>query len=297
MSHTTSPGASIDRPLEFTTPGEKTFDYCLWEYPAAASVDGKLRSVNLLNNSFASEGLGTAADDVVRAIRQAFGDLHTVWGIKQENGRISWELYFYDYARQSRSRSITRLLDAVKPWIACDLAVRETRDYFMFSVDLNAALLSGAQRLDTLDMYVGNVGSLVSSGICYAATRDAMTLKNFYFFFDARTQAHDIVDKVRASAHLDLDCFDLDSVLWPELRICQTVVVANKRSHDGIYFSRITLDQLLFFLRRMNFPPAQIAFVEHHRPRLDHLLYDVGFDYRMENGAIRILKSAWYGVF
>ena len=31
--------------------------------------------------------------------------------------------------------------------------------------------------------------------------------------------------------------------------------------------------------------------------RLDHMLYDVGFDYRMEGGRLNILKSAYYGVF
>lgn len=31
--------------------------------------------------------------------------------------------------------------------------------------------------------------------------------------------------------------------------------------------------------------------------RLDHMLYDVGFDYRMEAGRLQIIKSAYYGVF
>ena len=286
-----------DALLERMVAGETQADFCLWDYPAAAPAEGKLRSVNLLTNSFVSEGLGPRADELIAAIRAAFGTSKTVWGIKHENGRISWELYFYDYARQQRSRSITQLLDVIRPWIASDLAVSETRDYFMFSIDLDAALLNGETPMPGVQMYIGNVGSSVSSGICYDVTRNAMTMKNFYFFFDARKQAREIVDKVRSSVFLDLALFDIDSVLWPGLRVCQTIVVANKRTHDGVYFSRITLDQLLVFLRRLQFPEAQIAFAERHRPQLDHLLYDVGIDYRMEDGALKILKSAYYGVF
>jgi hypothetical protein len=40
-----------------------------------------------------------------------------------------------------------------------------------------------------------------------------------------------------------------------------------------------------------------VAFVREHRSELDHLLFDVGFDYRWERGAFTILKSGYYGVF
>jgi hypothetical protein len=167
----------------------------------------------------------------------------------------------------------------------------------MFSIDLNAQLLGGNQSLDELQMYIGNVGSTVSSGICYSVTKSQIAMKNFYFFFDARSQSQEIVDKVVSSAYLDLAKFELDSVLWPELRKCKTIVVANKRTHDGIYFSRVNVEQLRFFLRKMEYPQTHIDFVDLHRHQLDHLLYDVGFDYRMEDGVLRILKSAYYGVF
>lgn len=293
----TSAHASTNSPLELIAADDRYYDYCLWEYAPVANPQGKLRSINLLNNTFALEAIGPHAAEVIAAIRQAFGMSRTVWGVKQENGKISWELYFYDYDRQQRARSITQLLQVIKPWIACDLTVTESSDYFMFSIDLNHALLNEGAQMDELQLYMGNVGSTVSSGICYAVTKDAMTMKNFYFFFDARSQAREIVDKVRSSVYLDLANFDLDTVLWPELRECQTIVVANKRTHDGVYFSRITIDQLLFFLRKMQFPTEQIAFAEQHRAGLDHLLYDVGIDYRMENGVFKVLKSAYYGVF
>ncbi len=283
--------------LELCTSGDRFFDYCLWEYTPIANTQNKLRSVNLLLESFEQAQLGERANLLIRAIQAAFGDARTVWGVKYENGRMAWELYFYDYDRQARYRSVTRLLDIVRPWLQSDLQVIEACDYFMFSIDLDAEALKEKQRIDEIQIYMGNVGSSVSSGICYSVTRSAMTMKNFYFFFDFKSQVQEIVDKLTSSVYLDLSQFDIESVLWPELCPCKTIVLSNKRSHDGIYFSRITIDQLIFFLRRLSYPAHTIDFLTQHRQQLDHMLYDVGFDYRMQDGKLQILKSAYYGVF
>jgi len=175
--------------------------------------------------------------------------------------------------------------------------VNESRPYFMFSIDLTVAMLEGTAALEEIHLYVGNVGSAVSSGICYSVTERATTLENFYFFFDTARQKDEIVGKVCCSAFVDLPTVDVERILWPELQPCQTIVVANKRLNDGVYFSRIGIDQLRLFLSKMAYPPALAGFVEEHRARLDHLQYDVGFDYRMEQGEIRILKSGFYGIF
>ena len=282
---------------EYANGQEAQYDFCLWEYRALVPSAGKLRSINLLANSFEAAGLGKRAFEIVGAIRQGLGDSRSVWGIKQENGHLSWEFYFYDYARLERERSIPRLLELIGSWIACDVKTSERQPYFMFSIDLDRAQLLEGKPLEEIQMYIGNIGSAVSSGICYEVTREQTRLKNLYFFFDARRETENIVGKLTSSVHLDLTEFDLDAVLWPELRDCQTIVVANKQQRDGVYFSRINVDQLLFFMKRMRYPQEHVAFVEQNRGSLDHMLYDVGFDYCVENGSLKIVKSAYYGVF
>ena len=89
----------------------------------------------------------------------------------------------------------------------------------------------------------------------------------------------------------------MKSLLWPELTDCQTIVVANKKNNDGLYFSRINIDQLIQFLNKCHYPQAIIEHAEKNRDQLDHMLYDVGIDYVMEDGNINILKSAYYGFF
>jgi hypothetical protein len=128
-------------------------------------------------------------------------------------------------------------------------------------------------------------------------TAERTRLENLYFFFDARRQTQEIAGKAASSAHLDATRVPMDRVLWPELRDCRVIVIANKQTHDAVYFSGITVDQLLIFLRRMRYPGATIAFVEEHRLRLDHLQYDVGMDYRMDGDELVYLKSGYYGIF
>lgn len=283
--------------LELATAQDRHYDFCLWEYAPVASSSGKLRSVNLLLHSLALQGLEQRGAEIVRAIRQGFGHSRTVWGVKQEEGRIDWEFYFYDYERLQRVRSISRLLKIIGPLVPSQVEVSEQQPYFMFSIDLTTEHMAAGKPIEEIQMYIGNIGSLVSSGICYAVTKTQTRLKNFYFFFDARTEMANIHGKLTSSAYLAPANPDLNDILWPELTSCQTIVVANKQDRDGVYFSRITVDQLLVFLTRLRYPSGHIQFVEQNRDALSHMLYDVGFDYRVENNRLNIVKSAYYGVF
>ena len=73
--------------------------------------------------------------------------------------------------------------------------------------------------------------------------------------------------------------------------------MANKQTHDCVYFSGIGVEQLEFFLGRFEYPEPIVRFVRVNRANLDHLLFDVGVDYRLEAGKLVSLKSGYYGVF
>jgi hypothetical protein len=286
----------VERP-EYTTRQDVFFDYCLWEYRPAVPYENKFRSSNLLFHAFDLSGVDERAFDLIRRIREAVGVSRTVWGVKQSGQRRAWEFYFYDYRRRERQRSISLILDAIRPLIPCTITANENLFYFMFSIDINNDLIAGSRELDEIHMYIGNPGSTVSSGICYSLTGRGRSLENFYFFFDAKKQMEDIIAKLACSAHIDTTKIDIAQILWPELKDCKTIVVANKQKNDCIYFSRIDVDQFIFFLKRLNYDDETVSFVERNRSGLDHLLYDVGFDYRMEGRDLVILKSGYYGTF
>ena len=283
--------------LEYTTPQDIFFDYCLWEYRPVASYENKFRSVNLLYHSFDFTGMNERMFELVQAIREGIGISNTVWGLKKLGDKIAWEFYFYDYRRRERERSITKLLDIIRPFIRCEIKANENFHYFMFSIDINDDLISGTKNLEEIHMYIGNPGSTVSSGICYLLTKGITRLENFYFFFDAKKQMEDIMSKTACSAHIDTKQIHIDQILWPEMIDCGVIVVANKQHNDSVYFSRIRVDQLIFFLKRMKYPEQLVSFIEGNKSKLDHLLYDVGYDYRMEGKDLKVLKSGYYGIF
>ena len=189
------------------------------------------------------------------------------------------------------------MLDAIRPWMPCDVVPNEALPYFMFSLDLSNDLVTRRRSLDVVHMYVGHPSNTVSTGIAYGVRADSTTLENFYFFFNAERELSQVAAKVVSSAVFDETKVPLDQVLVPQLVKCTTICVANKQTHDCIYFSGVNVDQLLWFLIKLSYPPAVIAFVQDNRADLDHLLFDVGFDYRFEHGTLRILKSGYYGVF
>jgi len=286
----------MDR-LEYTTTQDIFFDYCLWEYKPVAPYENKFRSINLLYHSFDFTGMNKRMFELVQAISEGIGASHTVWGLKKQGENIAWEFYFYDYRRRERERSITKLLDIIRPFIRCEIKANDNFHYFMFSIDINKDLISGTRDLEEIHMYIGNPGSTVSSGISYSLTENGTRLENFYFFFDAKKEMDDIMSKTACSAHIDTTQIPIDQILWPEMRNCRVIVVANKQNNDSVYFSRIHVDQLIFFLKRMTYPEQLISFIEENRAKLDHMLYDVGYDYRMEGKDLKILKSGYYGIF
>jgi hypothetical protein len=288
---------TIEHRFEYATGHDPSLNYCLWPYPPPAQAEDKFRSINLLFQSFDHAGIDPKAFAIVEAIRDGIGPFRTVFGIKLLDGRLAWEFYFYDYRRRGRQVSMSRVLGAIRGFVHCGIEPNENLPYFMFSIDLNDDLATGRTPLDVVHMYVGNPGSTVSSGIAYGVRSTGTTLENFYFFFDAASQQTDIAKKLTSSAVFDDTVLPVDAVLVPELLRCRTICVANKSTHDCIYFSGVNVEQLLWFLRRLSYPSPIVDFATKNRANLDHLLFDVGFDYRMEAGRLRILKSGFYGVF
>lgn len=272
-------------------------DYCLWDYESNVSRQDKFRSINLLYQSFVTAGVGNEMFELCAALREGIGDWRTVWGVKNVAGDLSWEFYFYDYQRMHREVSISKVIDILGDFTNCQLQVNEDCLYFMFSIDLDDALVKGQRDLQEVNVYLGDISEHVSAGICYRLNENGLRLDNLYHFFDAETAMEHICNKIVASLHVSLTNLDISTILLPEFMPCKTIVVANKKHNDGIYFSRINIMQLIIFLKMMGYPPTLTDWVQNSQAKLDHLLYDVGIDYKMEEGRIRFLKSSFYGVF
>lgn len=289
----------MDVNLINSAPDDQYYNYCWWPYRPVSPTAGKLRPVSLLGRAFDIMDVADTGTHLVAGTQSALGLFRTVWGMKWNGQELSWEFYLYDYERRERTVSASRLFDGSDDQLrlANGLEVNESIPYFMFSFNRTAADLQSAAPVDTLNIYIGNPGSHVSSGISYRLNNEGMRLDNFYFFFNAAKDREEIYGKVNCSVHVDMERTDTDTIVWPELLDCETICLANKQLHDTVYFSGINVGQLLFFLRRLEYPAELTDYVSSQRAKLDHLLFDVGFDYTTNDGQVQIGKSGLYGIF
>lgn len=272
-------------------------NYCSWDYEPLSDGRGKLRPSALLYLVIASDPHRKFLCEAIAEIQAAHGLFESVYGVKRVGHRWSLEVYIYDYQRTNRLRSWTNLFHKKSGVLSSSVDVRESTPYFMFSFDLDHQVAENLGRIDTAHLYIGNPGSLVSSGIAYRQDASGTTLENFYFFFDAKTEQSKIVDKMTESAFWDVQLDELDKILVPELKGCDTICLANKPQCDTVYYSGIDVRQLIYFCQWQDYPQRFIEFLIANAFQLDHLKYDVGVDYRWRKGELELLKSGIYGSF
>jgi len=284
--------------LRVGAPPEMCRDFCLWPYqPPAPPVPDARDGAALLLAVAELAGCGAAWARLVTDVRAGLGPWQTVWGLKRDGARLSAELYFYDYARVDRRVSLARALAALAPHAEAAVTVDEALPYFMVSVELPFGPGGARPRIAEADVYIGNPGSSVSSGICYRVDDSWAELKNFYFFFDRAREWEAILGKLFAGMRLPLDPAALDRLLPAWLRDCRTIVVANKRRADALYVSGIAGGALARFLDADGWPAGIGAHLRAEAPRYRHLLFDIGFDFTLVDGRIETGKSSFYGVF
>ena len=88
------------------------------------------------------------------------------------------------------------------------------------------------------------------------------------------------------SAHLSIIPEFLE---WYENDVSEYGIwISNKKYCDSIYYSQLNIDMLIIFLKKFNYPQNQIDFLEDNKDNLNHLLYDVAIDYKVENRKLKI---------
>jgi len=284
--------AGARRILLPTGPSDRYFDYCLQPYTPRQDPRGKLRGESLLWQSFEVAGVPATHDRPLHAVQRACGRDMTVFGVKHSAGALSWELYFYDPEGEDPRVRAASLRAQLAGELEIVPEVPSTIDYFMVSFELDAAALA-RRRVDEVDVYMAMYGA--QGGYSYRFSATGSELRNTYRFLDPRGEMRAVVHQLERSVHVDMARTGLQEVLLPELLECGRICVARKRFADAVYYSGITVGQLLWFLRRFDYPPALIDRVEAQRSQLDHLLFDVGVDLCSDaDGRLTVPKTSFY---
>jgi hypothetical protein len=276
-------------PLERAREGDRLHDYVLGEYAPLAPPAGKLRSVALLVEALAVAGVEREGLAVVERLRDRYGPFRIVFGVKWDarTGALAFELYFYDFGRAHADCSLAGLSAILDPLVVVDAEEPFPLPWHMLSIELDAAALRERAPVPAhvyLDMR------------SYELRGTRLTLENVYTFHDPRREIDDVLARLRASVHLAPDD-GVASVLPPALLRCGKLCVANKRTADAVYASRVPASALAWLLDRHGWPAPLRAFVRAATPDLDHLLFCLGADFRREGGRVVTTKSGFYGSF
>jgi hypothetical protein len=277
------------------TPGDAFFDYCRYAYEAEVSPEGKLHSLALFDCALEVAGSPSGWIDLIFALRAAIGKDRTVWGVKLIEGRLYVELYFYNYGRRDLNVRPSHVLRAMAPYFEARVPDLDARRYFMFSVDIPDEAFS-SRRLGGVHVYVHDVQERPTA-LCYLVSESGVMLENHYAFYRPALELEALKVKLLDSVVVDFTRTSLDEILIPDLVACKSVCAANKGRADAVYYSGISVRQLIEFLDGLSYPSRLVDFVRAHAGELAHLQYDVGWDYRSGARGLELVKSGFYGTF
>ena len=274
------------------------YDYCLLPYEPQTTTPDDLLSVNLLRWSWDAHGVLAEGEALLQRLREGLGANQVVWGIKQREGQpdaTSWELYFYRRPHNPPDYTLAHVAELFKP-LHVEGAIPAHWAWLMFSIELDVHQLRGA-RPCTSSAY------LASSGLSYKLRADAPPeLENHYLFRDPLAGIDDILARLRVSVHARPHPLALARLLPPQFMRCLHICVANKRQADAVYWSRVDIHQLEFFLQRHAWPEPLRAKLHAHLPQFAHLQWDLGADFQStpadaDGPGFTFTKSGIYGSY
>jgi hypothetical protein len=280
------------------TQNDLYLDYVAKPYEPAAGWKGKLRSEALLDESAS----GTPALlELKEALQAALGKDRIVYGIKERGGRAYWELYVYNYSRATELAFGAVARSLPRGWrTACE---PPPIDHVMYSFELDERSLrkkrieelhvytvSGEDRRVTSNSYLWNGGSLIPENVYLPMPIDGPAPKRLFQKFIRER----VLDGENRAGEVFFPEFEAD---------CRAVCWAFKRRQgrlppkpNAVYVSTLSIRGLRAFLSR--FPYSRLAaFAAAHESRLDHLRFDVGYDFERVGSVPAYPKSGFYGLF
>lgn len=290
-------GRQLDIPLEWAEANDPYVDFRVLPYEPVTPTKGRLRSSTLLYATFASFGVLERGLEIVDAARRTFGMFATGWGCKLSEAGPSWEFYWYNEHFEPRTKSVAMLSRTLKSFGGLHVHVDPAIPYASFSLDLDE-IIQGNDGVSSLNLYFGNGVDARCPGYSYLATATEMRLQNTYFVAD--TAVEDEMSEIRKRIlYSARNGSEEATKLLLNLRPvpCRYVYFVNKPFSDALYFSQTDLNFWRRFLSWGSFPDSFASFVDDHLDALDHLRWDVGFNFVVEGGEVKVSKVGTYGYF
>jgi hypothetical protein len=267
-------------------------------------------------------------------LQKHFGVGNIVYGIKNNDGIIKWEYYFYGIDRSSETFQDKRLLFKVPKYnknLSLDRYLEFHNDHFKPNIKTNNIIKSINQNglmVYSLDFDEENAMSGIISKInLYYTIVDEVKVP-FILKEDTLLLSEDERDKKKEKINIQtnsiqgIDLFNLalgniisftfrcTKLGLEEIDIAnlhrfingseykaKTVSLVNKRTEIGIYFFGISYDAFLKFLITYMYPPELVSFVSSHSEDLMKQQLEVGFHFPKGSTNGLPSRTAFYGLF
>lgn len=218
------------------------------------------------------------------------GSNNTVYGIQKdlESDELYIEYYFYTHNQMWQNDYNTAwktirdsLSESIDEHLNIDIPVNFPLG--MFSIDIP----KNENKISDLDIYIMKP----KKGECLRWNQNGIFRKNKYsFFYNPQEVEEEMINRDIPNACLLFGNYGK----WNE-SIC---ISLKREKFWSIYYCQVRIDTLLLFLKRLNYPEHVINYFQQNISKLDHMLFDFGYDFDlMPGGMMHIIKGGFYGYF
>ncbi len=279
------------------------FDFIMDPYPMASDPAGRPTSLDLFLATLPADAVQRPIfEALAERIIDAIGPDRTVWGMKLTGDEVAWELYFYPHRRDPDTTPATfferarNAFEGVVGWAAPrDIPTNASLVSFEFTLEHDA--VTEPREIDVYHPVEGGADMIVA----YRHSDGHHRLKNTYELFrfpdrldalKARLESSRFASPVNEGVAADHWLGEIEAS-----KRCSLAWCSYKPEGDGIYLGLVDASDLARFLDRYSYPAHLRGWVLKHLDRLDHLRYDLGFDYTVTDGTVDVAKSGFYGYF
>jgi hypothetical protein len=235
-----------------------------------------------------------------KKIQDYFGINRTVYGIKKVGNEYSFEFYYY-YPNKYQNNSFDNILKFNNIPIS---KIPEDSYLTAFSLDTNCALKSvnvyyAANNCDHIKKRKYN-GYMICTDCLetesYKYDNENIKKENLYKFFyimnNECKKAYDYLNSLHNS-----NCGPSLSDQIFKVPCKKSICVTIKPDSIGLYFSQVEINSFIYALSFFEYPQKFINYIITNKDNYEHLLFDIGYNFKIDNDKIIYTKSSFYGIF
>lgn len=262
-------------------------------YKSVFSGDVKVSSEDIFLTSLKNDNTSNnVVLSVTQLLKQLLKETNIIYGVKLVGEKLHYELYVY--ARPNLLHiTPSKVLEELKKVLPVTIDYEKELDilYECFSIDFTKDIINN--ELCSIHLY--KMEDVASHMCSYLYTNFKSSIENRYKIYFLPTHQAELEHILTHSTLFSCKNVTYDMIIPIELQKCFCVCHAIKPTMEGVYISRITLQQFIYFLTHFNYPQDILTYVTDNSNHLDYLLYDIAFDYIIKDDKVIILQTAFNG--